>query len=316
MLARVRREAGRNEGDAGQFEFAQRSGERHAVAPRRADTFERRVGAAADREVGAFEQADAWIQQRLREASHVGGRIGPQQARAVEAVLARPAFARDDARIDADAAFALEHAHQLARSHAVAQRSAMPTHERLGSGVEERAAHRHAIDRVGAVEHDESHAVLGARFHAVPHRRDIGVEAATDVLDVEHDRVDALQHLLRRLACLAVERPDRQARRVVLAVADAFLVELALQSVLGREDRDELDGRKVRKDVDRATAVRGEAGVVRHEADLAAFELLAVVAREHVDAAEHGGALRKQRSGEQDRGEKAVHRVHARRGRM
>ena len=46
-----------------------------AVAPRRAEDFERCIGAATDRYVGAFNQANAGIGQRLRQAPHVGRRI-------------------------------------------------------------------------------------------------------------------------------------------------------------------------------------------------------------------------------------------------
>ena len=41
-------------------------GEFDAVDPRRADLLERRVGAAADREVRALDRADARIERRLR----------------------------------------------------------------------------------------------------------------------------------------------------------------------------------------------------------------------------------------------------------
>ena len=68
-LAGRRREPLGIEAHAGKIARVERVGEPRAVNPWRADVLERRVGAAADREVGVFERADARIQASRHTAS-------------------------------------------------------------------------------------------------------------------------------------------------------------------------------------------------------------------------------------------------------
>jgi len=54
--------------------------------------------------------------------------------------------------------------------------------------------------------------MLRGFFHHVPHRELIGVEAHADVLQIDDDRVDSLEHLVRRRPRLAEEAEHGQAR--------------------------------------------------------------------------------------------------------
>ena len=68
------------------------------------------------------------------------------------------------------------------------------------------------------------------------HRRDVGVEADADVLDVEHQDVDVAQHRLGRLPGRAVEAQDWHARPAITAVLDGRArFRRAAEPVLGRE---------------------------------------------------------------------------------
>ena len=84
--------------------------------------------------------------------------------------------------------------------------------------TERRAFHRHAADRIGPIADDDRHAVAGAGPQAVGHRVDVGVDAGADVLQVDDQHVEPVEHLGGGLAGLAVERVDRHLARGVAGV--------------------------------------------------------------------------------------------------
>ena len=67
-----------------------------------------------------------------------------------------------------------------------------------------------AADGVRAVEHHERQLVLRRGVHDFEQRRNVGIRAGADVLDVIHQRVNAREHRVGRARGLAVEAVDRQ----------------------------------------------------------------------------------------------------------
>jgi hypothetical protein len=96
-----------------------------------------------------------------------------------------------------------------------------------------------AANRVRPVADDRLDAVLAASRQAIRHRVDVGVDAGADVLKIDDEGVEPLQHGGRRLACLAVERIDRHASQVVARVRrlDHVLLEIRPEAVLRPENR-------------------------------------------------------------------------------
>ena len=77
-----------------------------------------------------------------------------------------------------------------------------------------------------------------AALHRVGHRRDVRVRARADVLNVEEQHVDAVEHRRARMPRRAVEAVDRQARLSVDVRRDRGAGgAVAAKPVLGREDR-------------------------------------------------------------------------------
>ena len=73
---------------------------------------------------------------------------------------------------------------------------------------------------------------LGRLLHDVKEGRDVGVGARANVLDVEEENIDALQHLLGGPSRLAIERVD--GNPALLAVFDGVVgVGEAIDAVLG-----------------------------------------------------------------------------------
>ena len=95
-----------------------------------------------------------------------------------------------------------------------------------------------AADGVRTIGDDDRHAVLLARAQAVRHRVDEGVDARADVLQIDHEHVEPLQHLRRRLAGFAVQRVDRHSARRVVRVTglDHVVLHVGAIAVLRAED--------------------------------------------------------------------------------
>ena len=92
---------------------------------------------------------------------------------------------------------------------------------------------------IGAVEHHDPAAEIGAGVHHPQHRDIIGIEAQTHVLHVDDQHVERAHRLVRRPFRVAVvERADGNARPGVDRTCDPLPgIGRAAESVLGREDR-------------------------------------------------------------------------------
>ena len=76
------------------------------------------------------------------------------------------------------------------------------------------------LDRVQHPTDFELAFVLGTALHTVFHRGDVGVAARADVLEVEDDGVEILDHAHRRAVGFAVERVEDPAGARICAVFD------------------------------------------------------------------------------------------------
>jgi len=99
----------------------------------------------------------------------------------------------------------------------------------------DRAFDADPANRVDSIEHEELDLGLRGGFEAEPEGRDIGVEAAADVLDVKDQGVEVGQLRGSGTAVGSVEAVDDEARLGVGGVVDLF-VEFAGESVLGTEE--------------------------------------------------------------------------------
>src|SRR5215468_2906673 len=109
--------------------------------------------------------------------------------------------------------------------------------------LQDSAFNRQSADRIGTVEHDESLAEFARRFHSQGHRVNERVDAHAHVLKIEDQRVHLTQHLLSRLAKLAVKRMSHNPRA---RVAKAFpfnhvVLRLAANSMLRSEKGCQID---------------------------------------------------------------------------
>ena len=95
---------------------------------------------------------------------------------------------------------------------------------------------------VGAITDDESLPLFGARFHKVVHRGDIGIEACTDILQVEDKEVDIGEHLGGRALALSVEAHYGKSRFLVHATTYILpCIDLTTKAMLGDEEAYDID---------------------------------------------------------------------------
>ena len=160
-----------------------------------------------------------------------------------------------------------KHRRQFAGGHPVSDGDRVIADERFGPLIQHRAGDDRAGDRVRPIEDDERDVVLGSRLHRVAHRRDVRVEAGSDVLNVEHEHVQVLQRLGRRRASFAVEADDLQSGRCIGGIADDACVELACKAVLRAEQNLHVDPLCVVQQLDRADSFLIDAGVIGDQTD-------------------------------------------------
>ena len=87
----------------------------------------------------------------------------------------------------------------------------------------DRAFHARTVDGIYAVEHEEFQVCLSRGVQTIAHRGEISIEAATNVLNIKHERVKVLQLFQLRRAARAVKTINRQAGLFVHAVADVLV---------------------------------------------------------------------------------------------
>jgi len=221
---------------AGQTQSIEFPGERFTVEPGRAKHFKRRGRAATDREIGCFEQTDAGVQQRFGKTAHIRRRVDPGQARVVEELRALPAAHLHNLQIEVELEFGLQHQCDLADGHAVANGDGVKAYERLQTIIKYGTSDIDSIDRVRPVENDKADTVVGRRDHGIAHGRNISVETRPDVLNVEHDRVNVVEHRSGRPSHLAVKTdsslPERLCSGLKSRTSSTFAAKFSTRMLL------------------------------------------------------------------------------------
>src|SRR5690606_29980693 len=121
-------------------------------------------------------------------------------------------------------------------------------------------------DGVGPIEHDKLLSLLGRRFHGESHGGKVGIEPAAYVLYVEHQDINLVQMVRRRLTCLAAEAEDLEACFLVSRVGDAVAILHSLESMLRAEERHEVDILSFMEQLGGRDAVGIAAGMIGDEA--------------------------------------------------
>ena len=105
-----------------------------------------------------------------------------------------PSVQLDDLQLGADPMDLVEEGGHLADGQPVTDRDGVAADIGREGGIEEIPLQQFAADRIRTVEQDEWHPAGGAGFHGFAHGVQVGVEAGSDVLHVEQESIDAVEH--------------------------------------------------------------------------------------------------------------------------
>ena len=95
---------------------------------------------------------------------------------------------------------------------------------------------------IGAITDDEGLPLLGTSLHEVVHRGDIGIEARTDILQVEDEEVNIGEHLGGRALALSVEAHHGKSRFLVHTTTYILpCIDLTTKTMLGDEETYDID---------------------------------------------------------------------------
>ena len=211
--------------------------------------------------------------------------------------VARPALHRHHLELGAEAMVLVEQPRQLADRHAVAHGHAIKPDEGFVAGLQGRAFDGDAADRIGPVADDDRDSGTRGGTQAIGNGVYEGVDARADVLDVDHQHVDQREHLLCRLARLAVQREDRHVAPRILAVRrlDHVVLEVRAESVLRPEDGGQRPVGRCGQAIDNVLEIAVDRGVIGEHADAQALQ--ARGGEQPICAEQHGSGAAAQEGG-------------------
>ena len=197
---------------------------------------ERRFRAASHTDIRAFKETKGRIEVHRLPVGQVGRRLHGHFIDGIAII----AFDRDDGEVAGDAvlqpAFTVHHLGVFTDGHAVDDGHLVHPNKRVVFRLEDWAVNIEAIG-IGAVEDDDGEMVFGSGLHHVGHCGNVGIKTYANILKVEEDDVDALQHLGRGLFVFPEERDDGEAGFLVFAIVDSgSSIGSAAESMLGCVD--------------------------------------------------------------------------------
>ena len=230
--------------------------------------------AAAVVDAGVVEQTGTDVDERRLPIRNVRRGLHPLQSGVGPDHRASPAVHAHDAQLRADAEPVVEERRELADRHSMAHRNRVEADERFVGGLEDRSFDRRRRSGLGRSSTQNSLPNCFRALHRVGHRRDVRVRARADVLNVEEQNVDAVEHRRARMAGGAVEAVDRQVRlRVDVGGDRRARAAVAAKAVFGRIDRFDANLPVVQDRVDDRFEARRDAALIGDDADRAAAEI-------------------------------------------
>src|SRR5712664_34661 len=223
---------------AGKMALVQCRGDIFAVEPGSAKLFKRSLGAAADGDAGILQNFYAGIEDGSLDRPEIRRGRNPLHAGALKKIVAMPIPHGNDVKVGADVILGVEELGELANREAVAHRQWKIPDEICFVGVEHRSFHDFTAERIGPIEHEKSDVAFRGFLHAVSHRCRVRVESDAGVLNIEDERVDALEHFIRGTERFAIKTMNGKAGGGIFGGRYLFIV-AAGEAVLRTEESDE-----------------------------------------------------------------------------
>src|SRR6059058_5677108 len=226
---------------AGQFRIVKLATKNFGVDERRTEYFKRPCCAATFGNVCTFEKTHAGINRGGAERWHVRRRHHPPKAGLIKPHRALPIFHRQDRQPTIEECFVSELSGQFANRAAMPSRNRMQANKGSVFRIEGRSFGCNAVDWVWSIKDQNMNACLLTGAHTEIHRPNERVIARADILKINKEKIDIVQHFPGWLAMVAVETVDWNAElRVLIAFPFHHVVlGLAMKTVLRAEERTE-----------------------------------------------------------------------------
>ena len=186
--------------------------EKFRLEIRRAEKLQRPRRSPALGQGGAFQHHGPRVAARHPGIGRIGARVDPRASAERPAVARRagrlPPLHFYDVAIDFETKSVHEPLRRLAQREPVAHRQRSRTHKTLPARAQPQPLDRTAR-RVGPVQHADRLAPLGGCFENVAQRRDEGVDAAAQILQVDQQHVEAVHHRRARASDFPVQAEHR-----------------------------------------------------------------------------------------------------------
>jgi len=272
---------------------------------RRAEKLQRPRRSSPLGQGGAFQHHGPSVAARHPGIGRIGARVHPG------ALTERPAVARravrfpslhfDDAAIDIETKAVHEPLRRLAQREPMSHRQRSCTHETLPARAQPQPLDRTAR-RVGPVEHADRLAPLGGCFENVAQRREEGVDAAAQILQVDQQHVEAVHHRRGRASDFPVQAEHRDVVHRVGEVGrfDHVVLLVPAQPVLRAERRNQLEVPERRERIQRVHQIARHRRRMREQRHAAARERFSqrAVFQQAVNSELHRVPRRTHRGGE------------------
>ena len=239
---------------------------------RRPEQLQRSGGATPFRQGRALQHHRARIGPGHGKVGGVGAGVDPAALGHRPAVaggrIRLPAGHGDHLALHVELEGGDEPAGQLAHGHAMAHGQRPGADKALPARLQQGALHGPARG-VGAVEYPHGLLVPGGGFEHVAQGGDEGVDAATQILQIDQQHVEAVHHRRGGPAHLAVqaEHGDAVLGVEVVGGLDHVVLLVPAQAVLGPEGRRQLDVGQGRQGVDGVLQIAGDGGRMGEQGD-------------------------------------------------
>ena len=153
---------------------------------------------------------------------HMGRGWNPGQSGIIPKHIAFPIQHGNNREITINFKFPVKEFCQLANRHAMAVGNGIHPHERKKAFLHQIPFNGDAPQRIGAVQHNHFFIKLGGGFHHFCHGINECISPDADVLNIDHQHIQVLQHLCRGLAVFSVQAEDRQFGMGIHFITDFF----------------------------------------------------------------------------------------------
>src|SRR5213080_2515072 len=226
---------------AGQFRIVKLATKNFGVDERRAEDFKWPCCAATLGNICSFKKTHAGINSGGVKCWHVRRRHHPSKAGLIKPHRALPIFHRQDRQPAIGECFVSELPGQFADRAGMPNRNRMQANKRSVFRIEGWSFGCNTVDWVWSIKDQNRNSCFLTGAHTEIHRPNERVIARADILKINKEKIDIVQHFPSWLAMVAVETVDRNAEPRVL-VAFPFhhvVLGLAMKTVLRAEESSE-----------------------------------------------------------------------------